>query len=459
MSFWKKYPLWIGSMAVIFIMASSLVWTRIPVEGYGATKESEPGLFHFGYLTPQTQISDLREWFAENRGQAVFATPDQYYSPDPSQPLPSVYPVYDGTSNADDFSQSFPYLPEGAVPGLGRTVYSVDYGDGRFIFLRSDKMVQEQTAWLRQQVTTNRKRHNVVLLDALTEQEAKLWNTMRELGVELVLVRGDVFAAESLVVQEPSDFVESPHEGFGRWTPGVSLAHSHLLMLDYGLSGMAVKAVEPNGQVLDQMELAPVRLETAQSEETVAVGIQQEWRFHRAEGRIKAVIPSSFDVTGETPITSPFYLPPDDWRSPGFSDSDWKMGRAPFGHTNRLEEESKFRTLLKGESTSPAYYFRKTFTLADNPADLKDLRMKLSYEDGIIVYLNGEEIFRDGIRTGLILHSSLAATNQAVWYLPVSLTNHLHKLRKGSNTLAVQVHRSHPGSPNFLFDLSLSHLK
>ncbi|MDR7317040.1 hypothetical protein [Brevibacillus nitrificans] len=189
------------------------------------------------------------------------------------------------------------------------------------------------------------------------------------------------------------------------------------------------------------------------------MGIQQKWRYHRGDASIKAVIPEGFDGTGENPITAPFHLPADDWRSPDFSDAEWKTGRAPFGHTNRLQEEKRLQTRFKPDPASPSYYFRHTFILSEEPKEWRDMIVKLSYEDGLILYLNGEEVFRDGIRTGLILPSSLAITNQGTWYREVSLRNHINKLRMGSNTLAVQVHRSHPGSPDFLFDMSLSYIK
>ncbi|MDF2683683.1 MAG: hypothetical protein K0R47_4873 [Brevibacillus sp.] len=460
MSFLNRYPLWIGSLVVLIVMASSLFWTRIPQEGYAATTDSDVDTFHFGYITEKSQIPDQLDWLAERQGKAIFALPDHLYAPDPVKPLPFVYPVYDRAKSADLFDRTYGYLPAESVPGLGRTVYHVDYGNARILFLRSDVLVQRQISWLQQQMRINAKPHKVVLLneEPLPEQE-KLWNALREVGVELVIVGEDVYALDAAIVQEPSDFAPSPHEGYGRWTPGLSIEQPHLLMLDYTNRGMAVKAVTLEERVLDQMELIPKDPVSMRSQEWVTVGIQQKWKYHRADPGIKAVIPEGFDVTGENPITSSFHLPADDWRSPAYLDADWKSGNAPFGYTNRLGEERKLNTRLKADPESPTYYFRRAFTLVDEPKDMRDLLVRLSYEDGLIVYLNGEEVFRDGIRTGLILPSSLAMTNQAVWYRTVSLQNHIDKLRVGRNTLAVEVHRSHPGSPNFLFDLSLSYLK
>lgn len=460
MSFLRRYPLWIGSMVVLIVMATSLFWTRIPREGYATATESGVDMFHFGYISAKSQIPDQLDWLQKRQGKAVFAIPDRLYSPDPVRPLPFVYPVYDRTKSADQFEQLYGYLPAESVPGLGRTVYPVDYGNARMLFLRADAMEQQQISWAQQLLGTKTKPHRVVLLNEEPDAgQTSLWRALREAGVELVIVGEDVYALEAAIVQEPSDFAPSPHAGYGRWTPGQSIEQPHVLMLDYTEKAMAIKAVTLDDQVLDQMELAPKDPEAMRSQERVAVGIQQEWRYHPADPGIKAVVPQGFDVTGENPITSLFHLPADDWRSPAYLDAEWKTGSAPLGFSNRLGEERRLGTRLKADPEYPAYYFRRAFTLADNPKDMKDLIVRLSYEDGLIVYLNGEEVFRDGIRTGLILPSSLAITNQAVWYRAVSLQNHINKLRVGSNTLAVEVHRSHPGSPNFLFDLSLSYLK
>lgn len=457
MSMWKRYPLLIGSIVVLIVMASSLFWTRIPVEGYATPKASEADSFHFGYITKKSQIPDLSAWLSGQQGKAIFALPDQLYVPDPVKPLPFVYPVYDRSKSAEQFNQLYGYLPEESTPGMGRTVYSVDYGNARFFFLRTDQMTKEQAAWVQKGVKANPKQHHIALLDDTPGPD--LWRALREAKIELVIAGSNVYGLEAAVVQEPSDFASMAQEGYGSWNPDASIDQPYILMLSYQGSDMAVKAATADGEALDQMELTGGGPISAGSMETVVVGIQQKWKYHRGDAHIKAVIPEGFDVTGENPITAPFHLPADDWRSPDFSDVEWKTGRAPFGHTDRLNEEKRLQTHFKPDPATPSYYFRHTFTLSEDPKGWKDMIAKLSYEDGLILYLNGEEVFRDGIRTGLILPSSLAIPNQGIWYREVSLRNHINKMRMGSNTLAVQVHRSHPGSPNLMFDMSLSYLR
>ncbi|MED1953968.1 hypothetical protein [Brevibacillus centrosporus] len=453
----NRFPMLIGSTVVLLVMASSLFWTRIPIEGYATLKETGVDSFQFGYITKKSQIPDLHEWMSGQQGKAIFALPDQLYSPDPAKPLPFVYPIYDRTRSEEQFNQLYGYLPQQPTLDLGRTVYTVDYGNARFFFLRSDRQEKEQAAWVHAQAVTNPKQHHIALLDV--PPSPVLWQALREAKVELVIAGERVYGLEATVVQEPSDFASKAHEGYGVWKPGASIDQPYMLMLSYQNDDMAVKATTADGEALDQMELSAGALAAASSTETVAVGIQQIWRYHRGDASIKAVIPEGFDVTGENPITTPFHLPADDWRSPDYSDAAWKTGRAPFGHTNRLQEEKRLQTRFKPEPASPSYYFRHTFFLSEAPKEWKDLIVKLSYEDGLILYFNGEEVFRDGIRTGLILPSSLAITNQGTWYREVSLRNHRNRLHMGRNTLAVQVHRSHPGSPNFLFDMSLSYIK
>ncbi len=148
-------------------------------------------------------------------------------------------------------------------------------------------------------------------------------------------------------------------------------------------------------------------------------------------------------------------MPAYDWRSPEYDDSAWKIGRAPLGHTNDRERQAYVQTSLEA-AKSPTYYFRKSFELDSDPGDLSGLYLNIAYEDGYVVYLNGQEVSRDSIRTGLLTRSSLAYANEFSFYRRIDLKAHLNKLVKGTNIIAVEMHRSHPGSPNLFFDFALS---
>ncbi|NOU97119.1 metallophosphoesterase [Paenibacillus sp. LMG 31456] len=90
---------------------------------------------------------------------------DDYY------PITSMYPTL-GNHEHDEaiFTQSFPTLPKEQLPGYGKTVYSFDYGNARFITLNSDRLnakmkyiiEKEQLDWLENQLKTSNKTHTFV---------------------------------------------------------------------------------------------------------------------------------------------------------------------------------------------------------------------------------------------------------------------------------------------------------
>ena len=85
--------------------------------------------------------------------------------------------------------------------------------------------------------------------------------------------------------------------------------------------------------------------------------------------------------------------------------------------------------------------------------------VRLKRDDGAVIYLNGEEILRDGMPAGTINYLSLAtsaaggATESTFFEFGVDGTG---RLRAGNNVLAVEVHQSSPSSSDVSFDLGLS---
>ena len=231
-------------------------------------------------------------------------------------------------------------------------------------------------------------------------------------------------------------------------------------------NALTIKAENGQGQVLDQLEqdadnLASWDLATLKEKQEIPlVGIQSLWRYHPGDEAIKSAMPEGVDLVGEGPIietahTETVPLPAYDWRSPEYDDSDWKTGRAPLGNTNNKERQTYVQTKLEVVK-SPTYYFRKSFDLDGDPKELSGLYLNIAYEDGYVVYLNGQEVSRDAIISGILTESSLAFPNEFTFYRRIDLKAHLNKLVKGTNVIAVEVHRGHPASPNLFFDLALS---
>ncbi|MCZ8522508.1 MULTISPECIES: metallophosphoesterase family protein [Paenibacillus] len=127
-------------------------------------------------------------------------------------PVTSIYPAL-GNHEHDEkvFSSAFPHLPKEQLPGYGRTVYSFDHGNARFITLNSDRTNPQgqyviddaQLAYLEAQLKGAGAKHRFVQfhvpaypvgahlgssLDAAPESRDKLWALLDRYRVTAVLV-------------------------------------------------------------------------------------------------------------------------------------------------------------------------------------------------------------------------------------------------------------------------------
>jgi hypothetical protein len=89
------------------------------------------------------------------------------------------------------------------------------------------------------------------------------------------------------------------------------------------------------------------------------------------------------------------------WKQAAYNDVSWTSGPAELGYGDGDE------ATVISSATLTAYY-RYTFNV-DDPADFSNLLLQLTYDDGAVVYLNGDEIWRVNMPNGtlLITHSLL----------------------------------------------------
>ncbi|RYE12289.1 MAG: DUF5127 domain-containing protein, partial [Sphingobacteriales bacterium] len=71
----------------------------------------------------------------------------------------------------------------------------------------------------------------------------------------------------------------------------------------------------------------------------------------------------------------------DDWHTPGFNDKSWKTGTAPIGDGDAAKTKWKSKDM----------WVRRTFNLPKQ--DINKLILKLSHDDNVEVYLNGDRIY------------------------------------------------------------------
>ena len=91
------------------------------------------------------------------------------------------------------------------------------------------------------------------------------------------------------------------------------------------------------------------------------------------------------------------------WMMSTYTDSTWNAGPAQLGYGDGDEQT----TLASSTETA---YFRHSFHVSD--ADTYSIiNLHLIYDDGAVVYLNGDEIWRVNMPAGPINYNSFASSN------------------------------------------------
>lgn len=138
------------------------------------------------------------------------------------------------------------------------------------------------------------------------------------------------------------------------------------------------------------------------------------------------------------------------WNSVEYDDSSWKSGEAEMGYGDGDE-----KTILSyGASSSdkhPTYYFRKMLDVTDQEK-IQKLTMRVKYDDGAVVYVNGVEVQRLNMRVGSINYSTYAATTSSG---TIDFDVDPKLFVNGSNCIAVEVHQGNATSSDVSFDLGL----
>ncbi len=142
------------------------------------------------------------------------------------------------------------------------------------------------------------------------------------------------------------------------------------------------------------------------------------------------------------------------WRSTTFSDASWASGNAQLGYGDGDEAT----VVSYGSSSSNKYrttYFRKVITVADT-SQFNGYTLNLKRDDGAIVYINGTEVFRSNMPSGTISYTTLASASASDdGGTPQVKTLTISQVKKGSNTIAVEVHQNAANSTDLSFDFEL----
>ena len=216
--------------------------------------------------------------------------------------------------------------------------------------------------------------------------------------------------------------------------------------LEPPVPGLRALAVAPSGNLVaaagDDMivrvwNLAPESVKPKKESAVEGLALIKpgdKWRFRRGKGQ-----------------------PPEDWNKPGFDASGWEFLPSGFGYGTNPAELKTVKTRLDDMKNDQylSVFVRSKFKVAD-PSKIRKLTLKIVFDDGFVVYLNGAEVARENITGKSPGFGQVAsATVSDALEKQIDLTSHLKELKAGENTLAVQGHNASILSSDFVLTPSL----
>lgn len=151
---------------------------------------------------------------------------------------------------------------------------------------------------------------------------------------------------------------------------------------------------------------------------------------------------------------------PANWETTGYSDAAWPAANAQLGYGDG-DEATCIPSGGGGTLCLPtgnkyiSYYFRKTVNIT-NPATFQDFTLGVYRDDGVVVYVNGTEVYRNNMPAGPVAHGTLATTfcsddGNALQSVTLPTT----AFASGNNVIAVEIHQNAASSTDLTFDLEL----
>lgn len=206
------------------------------------------------------------------------------------------------------------------------------------------------------------------------------------------------------------------------------------------------KSIEPNAESIT-FDADGVNLYTFSE----GVG-QKLYKYTRTSNDAPAVQTTLLNAGSSWKYLSGGAVPAGDFKSKTFNDSSWSTGEAQFGYGNS-DEKTVIPYGPSASNKAPSAFFRTTFEVTEG---FDSLTLKLLYDDGAAVYLNGVEITRQNLAAGAAPNAfALAALSNDLQNSWLSLAIDPALLIAGTNTLAVEIHGASATDTDLRFDLQL----
>ncbi|MGK0188331.1 MAG: hypothetical protein ACI9R3_004123 [Verrucomicrobiales bacterium] len=142
------------------------------------------------------------------------------------------------------------------------------------------------------------------------------------------------------------------------------------------------------------------------------------------------------------------------WQAAAFDDSNWQSGPSSLGYGS--DNEDAGTTVGFGADSSnkqPTTYFRTTVDIQD-PSIFFGFLLRVKYDDGVAIYINGSEQLRQNLAAGAAFDDFAQGTigDEGGWK---DITLPTTALRAGTNTIAVEIHQGSATSSDIRLDMVL----
>ncbi|MEW6237304.1 MAG: lamin tail domain-containing protein [Candidatus Omnitrophota bacterium] len=134
------------------------------------------------------------------------------------------------------------------------------------------------------------------------------------------------------------------------------------------------------------------------------------------------------------------------WRELNFDDSGWEEGTAPIGYG----EEIIATVLSDMRYNYSTIYLRKKFTIKDAAA-VKNLVLKVLFDDGFNVWINGVHAAKDHVASEEMPFDSFGQHREDLNYIDYPISDPSRYLISGENAISVQVVNEYLGSSSDCF--------
>ncbi len=140
------------------------------------------------------------------------------------------------------------------------------------------------------------------------------------------------------------------------------------------------------------------------------------------------------------------------WKYGSYDDTSWKSGKTQLGYGNK-GEVTTMSYGPNGQNRYTAAYFRKNISLK-NLGNKNNFSLSIYVDDGAVVYVNGTEIGRVNMPSGVITYATFSTTYNNGVYGTFDVPKNL--LKEGDNLIAVEVHQCDLVSSDLIFNVELS---